>query len=589
MGLWKDTVKTALIGSGQQTLSLAVLPESPLGSLLAQIEPDPPEAYLLKVAGVLTIYRWVSWSPEPRSLTPISACDPDEWAPCTDPARQILEQILGGSHRDLLPEWLQLARQAQQRIPSDLLPTFLHEGRQSVALRPDLLPVLGKRGRWLAAQNSAWSYARDSQDPQMTQTDPTSTEATPQNLDAIWQTGESRQRLALLEETLDRDPEQVRTWIQSTWKKDPAEFRLSSLQIIRRDLKADDEAWLEPLLSQDRSKTVRSTAADLLSRLPQSALCQRMRDRVEPLLQWVRSSKGSAKGSSDPSAPSESASPSDPSAASVPSDQTNSFSLKITLPSEFTAEMERDGLVPKPPASLGEKAWWLRQMVARIPPQAWCDRWQVSPAALVDAVDPQWRDLLQTGWAEAAARFQDQTWAEVLLNRVWQAPPAANRAQGSKPSESAKWLASLTTEVAEPIQSLATVFSGDRLQAFCLTILRNDPDVLATVPSVWILLGACPSPWSLELTQAFRDSCCRIPPSTPILSHYTFQSYLLKLANCIDPDHHSILAPTLLTTFSSKGHYAAQMIEAFLTRLEFRYQLRHAFSPHATQNHPQTL
>ena len=53
---------------------------------------------------------------------------------------------------------LVLAR-ARCRLPPALLPQALELGRRSLALRPVLMPVLGERGLWLAAQRDDWRYA----------------------------------------------------------------------------------------------------------------------------------------------------------------------------------------------------------------------------------------------------------------------------------------------------------------------------------------------------------------------------------------------------------------------------------------------
>ena len=58
--------------------------------------------------------------------------------------------------------------------------------------------------------------------------------------------------------------------------------------------------------------------------------------------------------------------------------------LAVTPPEECDAAMKRDGIDPKPPAGIGERAWWLDQIVSAAPLDTW-SALDGSPADLVAA------------------------------------------------------------------------------------------------------------------------------------------------------------------------------------------------------------
>ena len=48
--------------------------------------------------------------------------------------------------------------------------------------------------------------------------------------------------------------------------------------------------------------------------------------------------------------------------------------IVVEAPHECDAGMERDGVVPKPPAGRGERSWWLGQLVEAAPLGTWLER-----------------------------------------------------------------------------------------------------------------------------------------------------------------------------------------------------------------------
>ena len=109
---------------------------------------------------------------------------------------------------------------------------------------------------------------------------------------AIWETGTPEQRVSAIRRMRETDPGGARELVGTTWKSDGADERAKFVEAMRTSLSPDDEPFLEAALD-DRSKQVRSAAADLLARLPQSAFVERMIERAEPLLAFT---PGTARG-----------------------------------------------------------------------------------------------------------------------------------------------------------------------------------------------------------------------------------------------------------------------------------------------------
>jgi hypothetical protein len=147
-------------------------------------------------------------------------------------------------------------------------------------------------------------------------------------------------------------------------------------------LNMDDEPLLESALD-DRSKEVRRAAAELLTGLPESRRAQRMLARALPLLAWIPAEKPRMLGLR----------------------QGQPARLEIALPDACDQPMIRDGIEPKPPADrqdLGQKAWWLFQILRTVPPAIWSRRFNIAPAELIEAAARgEWHALLHEASIES--------------------------------------------------------------------------------------------------------------------------------------------------------------------------------------------
>ena len=265
--IWTRLLTAALVGTArQQAESWAGTGE--LDSVLLSIQQQPDgdrEGQLLSAAACVTGYRQVGLQPArlpQQAVAPLVAVD---LPPCSPAAEWRLSDSFRRRRHGLVSEWCVLAARAGKRAPDILLPKLLEAGRKSQDFAFEILPILGHRGVWLAAQNPAWNYA-DMSDPEQT-----------------WRTGDRFHRLLLLRYLRVTNPITAREFVQATWKEETARERAAQLKIFHTGLSMGDEPLLEEALD-DRAKTVKAAAAGLLSRLAPSRFVSRMTARAQAML-----------------------------------------------------------------------------------------------------------------------------------------------------------------------------------------------------------------------------------------------------------------------------------------------------------------
>ncbi len=397
--LWNDLVTTAMLGTERRTFALPAVGGA-LGDWLGRIDPADGEGALLSMAAVVALARQAGRLPAQLAESSAPACDENDLPLCPERAVQHLVALLGGGQRGLLPEWLaQLARRGR-RVPAAQLPALLDLGRTQPDLRAAILPALGKRGVWLAAQNPDWGYASSEFSvlsfESMSEQLRTQTSSGHLELRTLWETGTRAARAALLIDARKHAPELARELLKLTWATEKADDRSAFISTFEYNLSMADEPLLESILD-DRSKDVRRAAAALLVRLPESRLVQRMTARARPLLSLSANEKSRLLGLR----------------------QGQSARLVVAPPADCDDTMLRDGIEPHPPAhrqKLGEKGWLLIQVLGAVPPSTWSQQWQLAPAELLKAVArSEWKHAVIEGWRAAALSTRDAEWAAALL------------------------------------------------------------------------------------------------------------------------------------------------------------------------------
>ncbi|MGG6266821.1 DUF5691 domain-containing protein [Leptolyngbya sp. AN03gr2] len=438
--LWKEITSAALLGTERQPFK-SIVTSGKLGQILQMDETRSSESALLLSAGILSLYQQAGQQPQKDSTVPFPACDLNDQPCCRPRAASFLQQILesGSTHSEHLSEWLELAAQKEQRVPEQCLSRLLTLAASGNRLQK-ILPILGERGRWLAAQNSEWNTAIDP----FTEID--------------WETSTEKARRVYLRQLRQVQPDQARELLQSTWKEESAEVRTQFLEVLHIELSMADEPFLEEQLN-DRSKAVRRKAADLLVRLPDSRYCDRMIQRLTPLI----------KPKSNVIKP-------------------KSNAIEITVPASCDSSMQRDGLEPKPPSNkqYGNKAWWLLQLVAATPLTVWQTQSGLMNLATIveQGKRSEWYTALREGWQQAAKAQNSAEWAQVLL-------------QDSK-------FAMDTTN----LRSLLEILQPEQRDHWLCQLFEKTPSGIRD-PYIFVVveeLGKIDSYWSEQLAQHFLES-----------------------------------------------------------------------------------
>jgi hypothetical protein len=94
--------------------------------------------------------------------------------------------------------------------------------------------------------------------------------------------------------------------------------------------------------------------------------------------------------------------------------------LDVRPPEKVDDGDDRDGLLAKPPAGVGARAFWLARAVACVPPAHWRARFEATPRVLVAAAGAtDWAAAVCEGWTRASLLHGDVEWLGALWD-FWQ-------------------------------------------------------------------------------------------------------------------------------------------------------------------------
>jgi Family of unknown function (DUF5691) len=437
--LWSELVKTALLGTDRIALPELGYRDN-IGALLSQLDHSNREASLLAAAAVVSLHRQCGTVSVPSEKSGFPLCDTDPIPRCSSNTASFLKRILQGQFSHLLPEFFSALAESGHRLSEEVLPDALDAGRKDVKLRNFLVRVIGRRGEWLASLNEEWDYVAAKADVK------------------DWETASRPSRVSILRELRKNNPSNAIGLLTSTWKQDGPEDRLAFMEELQIGLHSGDEEFVESALD-DRRKEVRRKAAELLVQLPESKLVRRMIDRIRLLV-----AASSASGSKLIRA------------------LTRQSKIQVTLPEACDESMRRDGVELTPPQGMGEKAWWLGQMVACVPITFWDDHLSLPPTECVrDAEKTDYSEVLLPAWAKATKRGRQLEWAQAILEY----------ALGAK--RNFQLLA--VVEVLPPTHRDPVV----------IKLLSSDRNIVGYAQPGFNLLQYCPGPWTERLGRALLE------------------------------------------------------------------------------------
>jgi len=535
--LWDDLVATALLGTSRRPFpEPRPREEGHTEHAGTRDSPTPPKSApsaLLDAAATETLRRRAGLLPGPAAPPlPVSPADPRP--PLPAPAARRLTLLLtdrtqpGGRRgaapdlMELLPQWLASANAHGYAPPPQSLPALLDAARGRTDLRPSALEFAGPRALWLARLNPDWRFAlRATAGDGVALPGPEETE----RVRRLWEEGLFAERVTLLVALRTRDADAARELLRSTWPTERAEDRLMFLDSLRTGLAPADEPFLEQALS-DRSRNVRSTAAELLSALPGSALAARMAARASSCVALDRM-------------------------AEVPS-------IVVEAPHECDAGMERDGVIRTAPTGRGERSWWLGQVVEAAPLSAWPARLGGrTPEEIVALpVADGWLGELHAAWCRAAVRQGDAEWSRALLGA-----PSAPGAGGPG-----------AVSLAERARLLGTLPPPQRADWVAEFIATHG------LSEAFQLLGVCTVPWAPSLGRSVVDALdiARDAGSYP----WSFSGVMGLAERCLSPEEATRLDALLSipeeseNTAPGAGSYWAEAFQRLAATLRLRGEMR---------------
>ncbi|MEV0662864.1 DUF5691 domain-containing protein [Actinomadura luteofluorescens] len=378
MTAWDEHVTAALLGTERR--DPPALAEAPGGG---RDGGGDKAGRLLDQAALLAVRRRAGQAPSGTPAEPVALAPVEDVPAVARAAAARLRRILGGEQIRVLPEWLDAAAARGLRVPAQSLPDLLERGRSDRMLRPSIARACGRRGVWLALQNTDWAYLVGSGDD-------------PGGGPEVWETGTRNRRVAYLTMLRETEPGRARELLQGTWAKEPAPDRAAFVATFAHGLSLDDEEFLEAALG-DRGMDVRQLASDLLARMPGSAYGERMAERARACLTTEeRTVRGRRQ-----------------------------TWIRVEPPHAHDEDMARDGVPFHPTGSfaprgggapVGTRAAWLREILARTPLSTWTELFGLPPMEVVclPVSDSEGRDV-HIGWARAALGQHDTGWARALL------------------------------------------------------------------------------------------------------------------------------------------------------------------------------
>ena len=379
---WSALLPVAMVGTERHSAPLPRWPGE-IGATIAALADarhpggeasgiDQAAANVLRVAGILAVCGLAGARPQACAQDPVEPAAHDVQPVADDPAitHWFTWALREGPDRLKQDFFLRFA-QAGLRLPHGLLPLALELARQSLALRATIQPLLGERGVWLARQREDWAFAAgvatlDDHDPRQ------------------WAEGTLEQRKAFLASERARDPGAARERLVAALPELPAKERADLARGLSVGLSMADEPLLDQLRA-DRSQDVRAAALELLLRLPDAAHPRRAGERVAALM-----SRGSVL---------------------------TGRRWTIEPPAAAADDWKADQVEPTTGiANMGQRAWWLYQLVRQVPLAWWPAHTGMSIKALAAWADAsEWAEALWLGWRDVLRRAPDVAWAEALL------------------------------------------------------------------------------------------------------------------------------------------------------------------------------
>lgn len=460
---WAPLLPAALVGTDRHAGAPPAWPGD-VGQVIAALPQGPsPATTLLRTAGALALAQAAGrFGQDWRGPLPASA-GPDALPEA--PAEPAVAWALSEGPLRLQHEVCAVLGAAGLRWPAGWLPRVLELGRRTVVLRAGVAAAAGTRGRWLAAQREDWRWAAGS-------------EAAADH-PALWDEGTTEQRLAFLQRERRADPAAAATRLTGVLPELPARERALLVPALADGLSMADEPLLDALRA-DRAREVRQAAMALLRQLPQAAWSRRAAARLAACVRQGRGLLGRR--------------------------------WVVEPPEAAADDGKADGLEPDRPKNepLGQRAWWLLQLVRQVPLSWWTTHTGLGPTELLRwAAGTDWAEALRRGWRDGLLAAPDPDWCEAFLH------------QGDLKSDERNVLIALLPHEAR-----------ERVWLHALDGAAGLADELIAA-----LVGGCPAPQTLSpaLSRLLAAALLRRLQSQPLGQDWPLRAALPDLACLLHP------------------------------------------------------
>jgi len=247
---------------------------SDLDPILRRADPHlSPERQLLVRGAALGLARAAGTRPQVRS-EPVSESPPERVPEMARVLAELLARTWVTNCEATATEFTLALAERGLRLPFVYVPGALEHTPE--AARKRLGPLVGERGRWLAAELRRWPWlpSEGSGDA-------------PEDTQRIWDEGLPGAREALLMRLRKANPAAARTLLGSSWKTEKGDQRERFLDIVlAHGAGVDDLAFVEAALT-DRASGVRRAAACGLLLIPESGPALRVRARFAAAIRFT--------------------------------------------------------------------------------------------------------------------------------------------------------------------------------------------------------------------------------------------------------------------------------------------------------------
>lgn len=531
----EQLLKLALIGTSRAPTNDAAAASDDAGpttALVAAAGIVERERRLLAAAGVEAIYLTAGRRAASDIAAPTAA--PVETAPvASSRIAAFLRDAAVADDRQFLADAFRRLRDVGLALPHEFLPSALDVRDEH--LRTAMLPLVSRRGHWLAQFRDEWKWVAAA-----TETAALETAATldRKSLEQAWSEGRIEQRTAALRTWHRTEPDEARRRLTEVWKTEKADTRAELLGALAEHLTPADEPTLEAALD-DRSITVRLLAASLLAKLPTSQLTARFAARADAMI------TGKTSGLIR-----------------------RALAIVSNPPQELDAATERDGIAAKPPAHLagkeqiGKRAFWFAAILAQVRPSHWTTKFGHDPAALLAAVaQDDFADAVVEGWTRATVTFASQDAASA----AWLSPLAEYWAEKLKSGDPYS-VANSSERLVEVVGALPAT----EVEAIVGRLLQSLPSRLDVVLGRLLPLAAIP--WSAPFAAQIVAGARRAMNSSDGNLSYAWTAALTPAADALPV---SLLSPQLEVWEAAVGddwqrRAAGQAIDRFTERVRIR-------------------